>query len=335
MATFLTTNATVTTQYQTYYSKKLLQSQINTLVYDQFATKAELPKQAGAKIIAFSRRAVSSAANVQTLSESVAIATFRDVVFEYANATLAQYGEAARLSDIADMTGIYNFLQMHIKALGEDAALHADQIIRNAVVAGLTTDSVNRRYSQQTAAGGNTWNLFKVLAANVSCLVSNDVLDGFTRLKVNLTPRLPGNEFVMVSPPQVTRDLMNDTKWVTAAQYSGVKALFKGEAGMFYGCRVVEDTAAFQEDSAAATTGTFALTGVPAYTSFLTGLGGYGCPNLAGNSPFSPQIIITNTPDSANPLNQYVTIGWKAFWAALVLNTNFVLQLKSHTQFAG
>ena len=334
MALSLTTNATILNTYENYFSKQFLTSQINTLVYDQFAMKAELPKNNGNKVIQFFRRQVSSGANVQTLSEGVAIATFRDLILETVSATLGQYGVASRLSDILDMTGLYNFLQLHIKSLGEDAALHADSIIRNVVVAGLTTDAVNRRYSQQTAAGGNTWNLFKVLAANLSCLVANDLLDAFTRLKVNLAPRING-EYVCISPPQVVRDLMNDTKWVTAAQYSAIKQLFQGEQGMFYGCRVVEDTQAFQEDSAAATTGTFALTGTPAYTSFITGQAGYGCPQLAGSSPFSPSIIITNTPDSGNPLNQFITVGWKTYWAALVLNTNFVLQLKSHTQWGG
>lgn len=335
----LTTNATITQAglvgpYENYFSKEFLLSQINTLVYDQFAMKVPFPKNIGAKTIQFFRRQISSGANVQTLTEGTAIAVFRDLVLETVNVTLGQYGVASRLSDILDMTGLYNFLQLHIKSLGEDAALHADSIIRNVVVAGLTTDAVNRRYSGQTAAAFNTWNLFKIGALSATSFSSTDLLDAFTRLKVNLAPRING-EYVCISPPQVTRDLMNDTKWVTASQYSAVKQLFAGEIGMFYGCRIVEDTQAFQEDSAAATTGTFALTGTPAYTSFITGKNGYGCPAMAGNSPFSPSIIITNTPDSGNPLNQYVTVGWKSYWAALVLNTNFVLQLKSHTQWGG
>jgi hypothetical protein len=48
----------------------------------------------------------------------------------------------------------------------------------------------------------------------------------------------------------------------------------------------------------------------------------------------SPSIIIVNTPDSANPLNQYTTMGWKAYYTAKLLNQNFVCELRSRSTYS-
>jgi hypothetical protein len=42
----------------------------------------------------------------------------------------------------------------------------------------------------------------------------------------------------------------------------------------------------------------------------------------AGSDPRMPSMIVLSQPDKADPLNQIVTIGWKAFYQAALFLTN-------------
>jgi len=53
--------------------------------------------------------------------------------------------------------------------------------------------------------------------------------------------------------------------------------------------------------------------------SFFFGNESFGIPALAGDDPLSPKIVITDTPDKSDPLNQLVTVGVKLFFATLRL----------------
>jgi N4-gp56 family major capsid protein len=53
--------------------------------------------------------------------------------------------------------------------------------------------------------------------------------------------------------------------------------------------------------------------------SFFLGNEAFGIPALTGDDPLSPKIVITDTPDKSDPLNQLVTVGVKLYFAALRL----------------
>ena len=55
-----------------------------------------------------------------------------------------QYGEAIKVSDVLNWTDLFHTLDIGIKSMGEDAALHADTVIRNELVASIT-GAGNRR----------------------------------------------------------------------------------------------------------------------------------------------------------------------------------------------
>jgi hypothetical protein len=47
-----------------------------------------------------------------------------------------------------------------------------------------------------------------------------------------------------------------------------------------------------------------------------------------------PKIIIAKGADKSDPLDQKMTVGWKAFWQAKVLNTAWVRSISSRTTYA-
>jgi hypothetical protein len=66
-------------------------------------------------------------------------------------------------------------------------------------------------------------------------------------------------------------------------------------------------------------------------TTIVTGMGAFACPRLSGDKPDSPKMMVVDTADSFNPLRQFITIGWKLYFSAGVLNPRFGLQIKHKT----
>ena len=126
---------------------------------------------------------------------------------------------------------------------------------------------------------------------------------------------------------------MNDDDWLEAHKYSDVKPLYKGEAGSLHGVRIVEATNPHREDGDSGAKGTFAAAG-NIFSTIITGANSYGVPALAGDSPMSPKIVVADTPDKSDPLNQLTTIGFKLFYVAKALNTNWFIVHRSKSAYA-
>jgi N4-gp56 family major capsid protein len=331
-----TSPASIADQYQTYFSKKLLEYAVQSLRKAEFANQAPLPKNAGAKSIRFFRfgepdATLDGSTGIQTLTEGTAMAAskYRELTLEYVDATLVQYGQVIGMTDILNNTSLLNMMSQASKTNGEDAALHMDTIVRDELVNtgdADESDSRTKRYS----GGAATFAALAGLTNDEGKTAATDALDAVTNLKINRAPQI-GGQYVCVAPPQVTRDLMNDTDWLQAHKYSDVQPLYKGEVGSFHGTRFIEDTNPYIEDDG--TKGTY-NSGGNVFTSFFLGGDAYGVPQLAGDSPKSPQVLITDGPDKSDPLNQLVTVGWKVFWTAKVLNSNYFVVQRSKTNYS-
>ena len=329
------TQSTLSNSYQGYFSKKLLDYAVQDLRLNEFAVEADLPKNAGSLSISFFRPSAPTVANIVNLTEGTPISSFGNYTLTKIDATLAQIGEAAKITDIVQMTALFDALKQNIELFGNNAALKADTIIRDSLIATSTGLNIRR------AAAAATWTALNS-DTTTSFATATDLLDARTQLVINRAPTI-GGEYVAVAPAQVTRDLMKDADWLDASKYSAVKQLFKGEVGSLYGIRVVEATnphiatgsATAGDEFTYATAGTSGLTaGSKIYTTMLLGKGAFGVPKLSGsNSPYKPQVIINDKPDKSDPLNQFITAGWKAYYTSVVLNQTFGLAIKSKSRF--
>jgi len=165
-------------------------------------------------------------------------------------------------------------------------------------------------------------------AANTT-MTASAVLDSMTRLKRNRAPMINGG-YVLATDPRVARDLMRDSDWLNASNYGNKGTPFyKGEVGSIYGCRVVVQTNSFVSQGSTTTennkfvyntSGGGGLTATSdIIASFFLGQEAVGIPALTGDDPLSPKIVITDTPDKSDPLNQLVTVGVKLYFAAMRL----------------
>jgi N4-gp56 family major capsid protein len=64
------------------------------------------------------------------------------------------------------------------------------------------------------------------------------------------------------------------------------------------------------------------------------GANAFGVVKIAGDSPMSPRMIVLQNADKSDPLNQTITAGYKAFYAAKLLNAKRAVVIKSKSRFA-
>ena len=305
----------------------------------------------------FGAPSVAGVQTISSEGTPISSGNYRSLVLNSLSKSLAQYGQVIGLTDILRATDLFNSLQQATKTSGLDMALWVDSVIRNTLVGSNLTASGSSIGS--AAEGGGTFDnsdacntaassggikvygnpatlttqTFSALnsdttAANTT-MTASAVLDSMTRLKRNRAPMINGG-YVLATDPRVTRDLMRDADWLNASNYGNKGTPFyKGEVGSIYGCRVVTQTNSFVSTGSGTAADEFIYQATAAggglavskdiIASFFFGNESFGIPALTGDDPLSPKVVITDTPDKSDPLNQLVTVGVKLYFAALRL----------------
>jgi N4-gp56 family major capsid protein len=305
----------------------------------------------------FGPPSVGSVQTISSEGTPISSSNYRALALNSLSKSLAQYGQVIGLTDILRATDLFNSLQQATKTSGLDMALWVDSVIRNTLIGSNLTASGSSIGS--AAEGGGTFDnsdavntvassggvkvygnpatlttqSFSALnsdttAANTT-MTASAVLDSMTRLKRNRAPLINGG-YVLATDPRVTRDLMRDADWLNASNYGNKgQPFYKGEVGSIYGCRVVTQTNSFVSTGSGTAADEFVYQATSAggglavskdiIASFFFGNESFGIPALTGDDPLSPKIVITDTPDKSDPLNQLVTVGVKLYFAALRL----------------
>lgn len=337
-APMLTSTSGISGQYQTKFNQDLLERVIQLTVLDQFSMKEPFPKNAGAKTMTFFRQdagfastttGLGTGGDVVALTEGTIPTTSATISYTTVLATMAQYGSVYEFSDIYGLTALFNVLNGVKDRIAEVAALHADDIVRNVICGAGTTGATPAGAFVRLYANGQT--SFANLGTNGGVLQVVDMLRAFTTLQINRAPKKNG-KYYMIVPPQAAYDLMLDPKWLNIGFYQDKSQYVKGEVGQLYGVSIVVGTNPFLETSGG-TEGTYSSTGT-IFDSLAVGSNSFGTPILAGQSPYNPNIMIVNTADKLDVLNQITAVGWKAYWTAVTLNAKWGVNVKSKSSFA-
>ena len=355
----VTTSTTLTSQFQNYFSKELLSIVQQETILDQFAMKAPIPRNNGNKAISmfrFGAPSIASVASIGTEGSPISSANYRALALNSLSKSLSQYGQVIGLTDILRATDLFNSLQQATKTSGLDMALWVDSVIRNTLIGSNlslhsgtavlgtgqegsgTFDNSDAVNVVATSGGVKVYGNPSLCAQSFSGLntettnstmTASAVLDSMTRLKRNRAPMINGG-YVLATDPRVSRDLMRDADWLNASNYGNKgQPFYKGEVGSIYGCRVVTQTNSFVSKGSATDTDEFINSTSPngggtaatkdIIASFFFGNEAFGIPALTGDDPLSPKIVITDTPDKSDPLNQLITVGVKLYFATLRL----------------
>ena len=153
-------------------------------------------------------------------------------------------------------------------------------------------------------------------------------------MRVKRAPTFAGGYYCAALMPEQIHDLQSDSQWnaVNVYQNQGEK-IYKGEIGKIAGVKVLDWTLGFKQTSGGSF-GTYAAAG-NVFTGFVFGQQACGCMKLSGSaSPMKPQFIYIDTPDRVDPVNQYSVAAWKGYFAAKVLDKNWVTAIHSKSTFS-
>ena len=339
----MVTTGSVSAQFQTYFSKSLLERALPLLQMEQFAMKVPYPtKTGGNKTIRFFRFGDPSISAIANLSEGTTSVSGdeRDLTLSSVEATLVQYGSKIILTDVLLATELFSHLAQATKQLGEDAALHADTLCHRALVQDSSTSTgtgvATKSYARYAQSGTNGTTFATSSVAN-SAITATDLLDGATSLFIARAPKIKDG-YALVAHPAVIRDLQQDDDWLKVSSYSAPDQIFRGEVGKLFGVSVISSTNVQTFATAAAGVADVATANAAVYGNVLLGGGAFGVPSLssvaASGSPFAPKVTIIDAPDKSDPYGQRIVASFKTFYAAKQLDTRFFRVLFSKSNYS-
>jgi N4-gp56 family major capsid protein len=304
-------------EYRVYFQKKLLEHQVNELQLYQFANKATIPKGEGAKTMRMFRAPVADTANVLTLTEGVPPSTAPyKLIFEFINRTLQQYGGYASVTDIVSETEFLNTGDALMEKFGEEAALWADGLIRDACINGSVEEPT--KFQRLYAGTAVDFASLTALTAAQGAFQSADVIDCVTKLRLNKAKPFSDGCFVAVVSPDQERDLLEEAAgpWMYASAFNKPDQIWKGEIGTLSGIKIVRGTNPMRQT----TEGTNVSNGA-VIASLVFGKDAFAVPALEGETPADPKVNTITQPDSANPFGQFTIYVWKTFFNAVCCAT--------------
>lgn len=292
MADVVNTIGTVSEENKVFYEKALLRRLTPELVYTRYGQKKSAPRNEGTTVNF--RRFNAIAPKTTALTEGVT-PDGSALSMTTVTATVSQYGDFVRISDLLDMTGIDPVITEMSQVLGESAGLTVDTVVRDIVLAG-----TNVQYAGGHAARED------VTAKDV--LTADEIRKAVRTLRKNNVKPLEGGFYIGIVDPETAYDLMADPLWQDVSKYNGGQAIMAGEIGKLCGVRFVESS------NSVPTEGSVLL-----HRTMIIGADAYGVVDIGGTS--APQMIIKGVESggTADPLNQRSTIGWKALFTAVRL----------------
>lgn len=308
----LTTTSQISGGVELFYDKLLLVRAKPYLIHDQWAQIRPMPS-GHAKVIKF-RRYTNLSTKTTILSEGTT-PTGDQVATTDLRATLHQYGSFVHITDVVEITNTSGELHEITDLLSQQMGETLDEIIRNVL-----TTCASTTLSTETGdviSKAEIDGVVKTLLNNSAQFINQVVgaTDG-----VGTTP--VSQSFWGTMNTTLIDDLEGVTDFIPIAKYPTSQPQLPSEWGATGNVRWVHSPNAISgaDVSDAFASGSY-------YWLNIIGKNAYATVDLAGGNAKSI-IKPLGSGGTADPLNQRMTMAWKMFTTARVLNDNFMHILK-------
>lgn len=291
----------LTNLMQIFYDKVFLDRAELMIVYDYGSQKRTMPKNSGKTVYfnRFSPLAVATTALTEGTNPS-AVSMSTTIV----SATVAEYGTYTVVSSLFDMTSIDEGLKEHIEVMGQNAGETLDTLIAKELSANATAQIVSGKVLTAVAA--------------TDTLTGAEIRKAVRTLKKNKAKMFDNGMFRGIVSVSQAYDLRGNSDWLAANTYVSTEFYKNGKIGSLHGVDFVETNNEVYEAST-----------VNVYHSYIFGKNAYGTLKLAGQPDKMIYVKKPGTQDTSNPLDLYSTIGWKATFVAKVLNSDWIVAVKT------
>lgn len=319
---------------QSWFSQKILARLEPQVKLVEFAQREELPLRTGTSATWNGWKSLAAASS--TLSEGTAN-SLPALSSRRVTATIAGYGRGYKLTDLFQMTAIFDAVNGAMDTLGDSAAKTVERICQMGIfkngiaqnqsktgILSVLMSSLASGMCGSTGTNTNSNKLFqfpaifgtscaRLSAINATAPTVSARASVYTIRKAvdalraqNALPMADGL-YVGYSHPKGLTTLRRDPSWQNWNQYQLAKeTMYKGEAGQVEGVRFVSSTECPR----------YAVTAHSVNMIFIFGQQAFGLTTLNGQV----EMIIGRGPDKSDPFNQFTTVTYKIYAAAAALN---------------
>ncbi len=295
------TTSSLSGEVKTYYEAKFLEIAQYQLLHQDGARKNTHPKGEG-KTIQFNRYSPLSSATTPLTEGSNP--TEVDITGSQVTCTLQEYGNTVKVSRLLRLTSVDADAEEKVELVGQNMGETLDTLAREALFSGATAQLAGGKAALSDIAASDTFN-------------STEIKKAVRTLQINKARKYPDGFFLGKIGPYTEYDIKGDSTWANAKTYSDVKALYRGEVGELHGVRMINVTNQKSESST-----------VTVYSNFIHGDYAFACYDLEQDRP-KLYIKVPDENDTSNPADRYSTISWAGTFAAKVLITDWVLNVKT------
>lgn len=310
-----------------WYEKQLLIRAIPKFVYNKYTYKKNIPKHGGRGIQfrRFERLSVGGTGEstlTTALTEGSTGAevqgTFTEVIL-----TLNQYGQYAILSDMALAQTQDELMSEYTANFGESAADALDQLARTAFLATTTIQYASTATARDEVGSGMT-------------LTAAEIREAVRTLRRNNAPEIAGSGYVAIIHPDTWFDFIGDSDIVNAYQNAGPRSesnpLFTGELFRWMGVTFEVTSNAPKEDAVSGQVSP-GISGAAVYQTLVFGDQAVGASEFDALA-LSMHVKALGSSGTDDPLDQRATVGWKASFAAGVLQDNFIVNIEHNASIS-
>ena len=284
--TNMTASTGLTPGMQTYYNRELLRTFEPELVHLQFGDEHRMPENSG--LVMNMRKIIPLEANTSTLTEGE---PGESVMLTETEVTvrLEQYGEYARCTDKLDLSHLDMNILRKTKLFGDAGARSIDAVVREELATCTNVIYANGKTARSALTAGDK-------------LTTKELRKAVRKLK-KAHAQTFGGYYIAIVGPDTFYDLQDDETFVAVSRYQDKEAVYTGEIGRLFGCRIVETTEAKVFEGAGAD-------GADVASVIVLGQYAYGYTSFKGAKP---RVIVkpAGSAGTADPLEQISTVGWK------------------------
>ncbi len=319
-----------------WYAKRLLSHAVPVIILERFGLIRTLP-QNQTKIIEF-RRPLPFAAATIPLVEGV---TPRGSAFGYDQLTvqIQQYGDWTGLTDVVEDTSKDRVLRDMSMMQGEQIGNTRELLTWSIVRAGT---NVQYGGAITTRAGVNATSLLTAgMQRSAIAAMHRQKAKKFTRIlgsSINYKTQGIEASYVgiahtdMIPTIRELRGVNSDrNSFLPVAQYGQMAPISPHEIGNFEEVRYIcsPDLTPFEGAGAAATDEYRSTSSkFDVYPILILGREAFGCIPLRGKNAVKPMVLRSDTPAKGDELGQRGSVGWKMYFACVVLNEMWMRRME-------
>lgn len=298
----ITNTTTAASAVAEYYEKKFLLESKKTFVAEPLGMQGRIPKGRGNTVVW--NRWTLPAAQTTALTEATDPAG-TSLSAALVSATLNQYGDFTRVSDIVDLTAVDSAVEKAIDLMAYEAALSIDTVVQAEISANGTVQYANTAVARNSLRPTDTYSV-------------TELRKGIKKLHNFAARPHTNNKYVAMTHPDVIFDLQGDANWINAHIYTekGIDNVYNGEVGELYGTKhIMTQNATVLTNSGSA--------GTEVYMTFLMGQDFFGVSKLQDLSTW------VDAPSKNLVLRHASDVSWKTSFAVKTLNDSFGIRIES------